>query len=318
MDVERLLGDATQRRLVSLPAEGPDGQIAIDALDAAGVEGAVGLGGDAAEGDALGRQVALDAAAFRTGARARRGRLGAELGAHLARQRRDRTDAEEMRRIALVRARDPLAVAAEERVLGLRPGAVGSALRVTAEAPERVGAARGAAMHPPQLRREVDRLAVGTAAPPAVLRAEQVAEELVADGEERVGAERVVIEVDVGERRVLDQLARLARVEHAVEVLATAELDRLLELLAQDRVVGERAVVDVEHRAAIERVARARRAVARGVLSPRRRLASRVLCAQRAREGDDGDHDGAAEHRDPSRRSRSLRCLASHSHGRVF
>ena len=54
---------------------------------------------------------------------------------------------------------------------------------------------------------------------------------------------------DLGERGVLDQLARVARVEHAVEVLAATEVDGLLELLEEQDVVGDRRLVGGEARA---------------------------------------------------------------------
>jgi len=160
-------------------------------------------------------------------------------GAHLAGQALDRTEAEHVRRVPRVGTARALAVAAQERDLGLRPGAVGSALGVAAEAPERVGAPGRAALHATQARRPVDRVAVGLGAP-AVLRPERIAEELVADDEERVDAEGAAVEHAVGEGSVLDQLSRIARVEHAVERLATAEVDGSLELLQEDGVVGDR------------------------------------------------------------------------------
>ena len=147
-----------------------------------------------------------------------------------------------MRRIALVRARGALAVAAQERVLRLRARAVGSAFRVAAEAAESVGAAGEPVLDASQARRVVDRFSIRFAAAPAVLGAEEVAEELVAHDEERIDAERSMVEIDLGERGVLDQLARVARIEDAVEVLATAQIDRVLELLCESDVVGYRNV----------------------------------------------------------------------------
>ena len=99
-----------------------------------------------------------------------------------------------MRRVALIGAAGALAVAAEEGVLRLRAGAVGPALRVTAEAAEGVGTAGQPALDASQLRRVADRLAIRAAAAPAVLRTEQIAEQLVADDEERVDAQAAAVE----------------------------------------------------------------------------------------------------------------------------
>src|SRR5262249_25116004 len=52
----------------------------------------------------------------------------------------------------------------------------------------------------------------------------------------------VPVESRIREGGVLDQLARVAGVEHAVEVLATAEVDGLLQLLLQHEVVGDREI----------------------------------------------------------------------------
>ena len=47
---------------------------------------------------------------------------------------------------------------------------------------------------------------------------------------------------------MLDQLARVARVEDAVEELTATQIDRFLELLAEDAVVGDHGVVQRERR----------------------------------------------------------------------
>src|SRR5262249_13629693 len=125
-----------------------------------------------------------------------------------------------LRRIALIRAAEALAVTAHEGVLGLRAGTVGAAFRVTAEAPERIRPSRLAHLDTLQPGRVAHRLAVSPTPSPAVLRTKWVAEELVADHEERIDAEHVTVESSLGERRVLDQLTRISRVEHAVEVFA--------------------------------------------------------------------------------------------------
>jgi len=166
-----------------------------------------------------------------------------EIRGHLARQQRDRSQAQEVRGVALMAAAGPLAIAEEERVLRLRAGAVGPTLRVTAEAPESVGAAGRTSVNAAEPRGEPDRLAVRAPAAPPVLRAKRVSEELVAHDEEGVDAQVAAIEGGVGERGVLDQLTGVVRVEDAVEVLAAAEIDRLAELLEQDQIVGHRGVI---------------------------------------------------------------------------
>src|SRR5262249_8489063 len=130
VDVERLLRDVAEGRLVALPAERTDREIGIDADDTAGVERAVRLGRDAPKRDPLRDERLLDAVARGPRARACGLGLGAQLGAHLAGQTGDRAEAEHVRRIPLIGAADLLAVAPHERVLRLGPGAVGAALRV--------------------------------------------------------------------------------------------------------------------------------------------------------------------------------------------
>ncbi len=120
---------------------------------------------------------------------------------------------------------------------------------MAAEASEGVGPSGRAQVDATQSRREVDRLPVRPAAPPAVLRTEQVAEQLVAHDEERVDPEDATVERLLGECRVLDQLTGIARVEHPVEVLAAPEVDGFLELRQQDGVVRNRRLVGGEGRA---------------------------------------------------------------------
>src|SRR5262249_45618078 len=128
VDVERFLDHVAQRRLMSLPAEGTNYQVAVDAFDGTVVERAVGAGGNAAERDTLRRQQLLDAMAVRLGARGGGCRLGVQICAHLARQRRHRPETQDMRSIALVGTTGALAVAAQEGILRLRAGAVRAAL----------------------------------------------------------------------------------------------------------------------------------------------------------------------------------------------
>jgi len=79
------------------------------------------------------------------------GRVGllVQIRAHLARETGDGTETEDDGRVPLVGPLCALAVAAHERVLRLRAGSVGPALRVTAETRERVGAACFPAMDVP-------------------------------------------------------------------------------------------------------------------------------------------------------------------------
>src|SRR5206468_1685115 len=112
------------------------------------------------------------------------------LAAHLARETGNRTQTEEMRGIALIRAGGPLTVAPEERILRLRAGAVGPALRMTAEAGEGVGSPGQTAMDATQARCVVDRLAVRRPAAPAVLGSEQVPEQLVPHDEQGIDPAR--------------------------------------------------------------------------------------------------------------------------------
>ena len=104
MDVQRLLHDVAQGGLMALPAKRTDRQVRIDAFDGAGVHRAVGVGADAAERDALRDERLLHAVSLRPRALACARRLGLQLGAHLAREAGDRTEAEEMGSIALIRA----------------------------------------------------------------------------------------------------------------------------------------------------------------------------------------------------------------------
>src|SRR5262249_22661886 len=133
-----LLGDVTERRLMALPAERTDREVRIDAFDGPGVQRPVRFCRDAPEGDALAGQRLLDPASLRLRPCARGVGLGVQLGAHLARQTGVRTEPEPLGRIALIGSAGLLAVAAHEGVLRLRAGSVGSALRVTAEASERI------------------------------------------------------------------------------------------------------------------------------------------------------------------------------------
>jgi len=177
--VQRLFGHVAQRRLMTFPAKRANRQIVIDAFDAAIVHGAVARDGGAAERDALRRQRLHDATAVRLRAIARRRYFALQLGAHLAREQRDRSQPEQVRRISLVCSDDAFAVAAQERILCLRARPVGPALRMAAEAAERIRASSGAEMDAPKSRREVDRSAIRAAGAPAVFGAEQIREELV-------------------------------------------------------------------------------------------------------------------------------------------
>src|SRR5207253_5329060 len=167
-------------------------------------------------------------------------RLRLQLGAHLAREARNRTETEEMGGIALVRAADPLAVAPQERILRLRAGAIEPALRMAAETSEGVGPPGRPAMDATEPRRVVDGLPVGPPAAPAVLGAEEVSEQLVPHDEEGIDPEDATVQSLFGEGSVLEQLARVSRIEHPVEVLAAPEIDCLLEFLEENGIVGDR------------------------------------------------------------------------------
>src|SRR5262249_40453948 len=231
MDVEGFLGDVAQRGLMALPAERTDRQIRIDTLDTPGVHGPVWPGRDPADRAGFGVQRCLDPVSFCLGPLADCVRLGAQLATHLARQAGNRAETEDVRWIALIRASGSLTVPAHERVLRLRAGSIGAALRVTAEASEGVGTSRSSEMDATQPPSVVDRLAVLPPSTPAVFGAKQISEQLVTHDEEDVDVQDVAIEGRIREGGVLDQLARVAGVEHAVEVLAETQVDGLLELL---------------------------------------------------------------------------------------
>src|SRR4030095_7678285 len=97
-------------------------------------------------------------------------------------------------------------------------------LRVAAEASERVGPARVAEIDAAPSGRGADGLALRPSAAPGALWQGGISEGLVADHEEGVDAEHVPVERGLREGGVLDQLSRIPRVEHAVEVLARAEI----------------------------------------------------------------------------------------------
>src|SRR5439155_16394850 len=156
---------------------------------------------------ALGGEGLLHAASFRSRPLASARRLRLQLGAHLAREARDWTETEEMRRIALIRADGALAVAPQEGILRLRAGAVGPALRVAAEASEGIGPPCRPLVDATQARRVVDRVPVRPPAPPTVLGAEQVSEELIAHDEEGIDGQDARIQGVLRERGVLDQPA---------------------------------------------------------------------------------------------------------------
>src|SRR4030095_10331956 len=104
-----------------------------------------------------------------------------------------------MRSVAWIRHGGSLAVAPHERVLRLRAGSIGAALRMTAEASERVGTSGLAQMDATQAWGVADLLAVrGSSAAPAVLRTERISEQLVPDDEERVDAQHVPGESPIG------------------------------------------------------------------------------------------------------------------------
>src|SRR2546428_10186459 len=169
MDVERLLDHVAERGLMPFPAKWTDRQIRVDPSHRAVAERAVRPGGDATERDALGDERLLDPVPVRLRSLANARRLRLQLAAHLTREAGNRTQTEEVRGIALIRAAGPFTVAPEERILRLRAGSVGPALRMAAEAGEGVGSPGQASMDALQARCVVDRLPVRRTAAPAVL-----------------------------------------------------------------------------------------------------------------------------------------------------
>jgi hypothetical protein len=117
---------------------------------------------------------------------------------------------------------------------------------MAAEAAECIRSPGEALLYAAKLRREADRCAIGFARTPAVLGTEQVSEELVAHDEQCVDPERAMVEIDFGERCVLDELSGIACVEHAIEVLATPQIDRVFELFGEDTVVRDRELFHCE------------------------------------------------------------------------
>ena len=109
------------------------------------------------------------------------------------------------------------------------------------------------------------------------------------------------VEGRIGEGGMLDQLARVARVEHAVEFLAAAELDGSLQLLGEDDIVGNREIGGPEDRGADPITA-----VVGGRLGVERERHD-------SRQGQNGEHDRGAEPGPaPARRG-----ICSVSHGRL-
>src|SRR5207247_9743510 len=127
---------------MSLPAKWTDRQIRVDTFHRTVVERTVRPGSDATERDALAGERLLDPVPLRLRSLANARRLCLQLAAHLARETGNRTQTEEMRGIALIRAAGPLTVAPEERILRLRAGSVGPALRMAAEAGAGLGSPR--------------------------------------------------------------------------------------------------------------------------------------------------------------------------------
>src|SRR5262245_25704958 len=152
---------------MSLPTERPNRQIRIDTFHFSVVDAAVRGGADAAERDAFRGQRLLDAVSRRLCPPGCVLQLCMELGAHLAGERGDRPESEQVRSVALIRGAGVFTVTAEEGVLRLCAGAIGPALRVAAEAPKCIGPSGLTLVDAAELRRVVDRLAVRAAASPA-------------------------------------------------------------------------------------------------------------------------------------------------------
>ena len=100
-----------------------------------------------------------------------------------------------------------------------------------------------------------------------------------------------MVERAVGQRRVLDELALVARIEHAIEVLAPAEVDRALELLPHDDVLRDAGIGQGEHRGRRRRLTR--------------RADRRMACVRLQREHGNRERNRRPEDRDRPPRSQA-------------
>src|SRR5581483_311307 len=122
-------------------------EVGVDAADAGCIDLALRRRAEHAEVDALRRETRF---APRAGARRLADEIAArllEIPRHLVRERLDDADRDQRRRVPLITARRPSAVALEERVVGLRTRAVRSAHPVARRTGERLGSAEEPLVH---------------------------------------------------------------------------------------------------------------------------------------------------------------------------
>src|SRR5262249_57996309 len=147
VDLERLGGEVREARERALPAERLHYEIRVDAADARRVDLAPGRRAEHAEVDALADQPGLPGGAAARGGAQEVGALLLELAGHLVRQRLDDAEAHQGGWVALVTARRVLAVAVEERVVGLGAGAIRTAEPVARGTRDGFRAAEQPAVH---------------------------------------------------------------------------------------------------------------------------------------------------------------------------
>src|SRR5581483_6781241 len=128
----------------ALPAERLHDEVAVDAPDAGGVDLSVRARPQDAEVDPLRRQAHLAAGAGAGRVAHEVGALPLQVGRHLARESLHDAEPDERRRVAGVASPDAVAVAVEERVVGLRSGAARPADPVARRARRRLRAAEEA------------------------------------------------------------------------------------------------------------------------------------------------------------------------------
>src|SRR5262249_6767659 len=180
MDLERLDREVRRGGERALPAERLDHEIGIDPARARRVDLALRRHAQDAEVDPLARELVLACRPRMLGVAQEVGTLLREVAAHLARERLHDTDADQRRRIARIAAAGPLAVALEERVVGLGAGAGGTAQPVTGWARDRLRSPEEATMHAAERpTRCVRRFAATQAVGEAVLMLEEKLPEVV-------------------------------------------------------------------------------------------------------------------------------------------
>ena len=222
VDTRRVLHEAPEPRHVPLPAERLDHQIGIDADHVARVHLPIGVRQDPPERHAVCAQIDLHRLAELRRLGPRLIALEPEHQRHLRAERLHQPAALERGCVPLVGARVPIAVAAHQRILRVRSGAVRPAHRVTAGAGERIQPAAHPVVYAPQ-RHEV------TIAEAIGVNGERVAEEAVSEPEEIGQGVEPVVDVGLHHRQVPAGLAVLHRRQPLVELLARLDLLRLVE-----------------------------------------------------------------------------------------